>query len=114
MLAYIKMQTLRCYFTCRLLLAVLAALCCLPASAVILLGWDSDANFVAQSANMPSIVISSAFPSASSSPSLARNLQRAHAWSQHGSPTPIYYITPSRQSSLQSNVARAQAFRQNP
>jgi hypothetical protein len=74
---------------------------------------DSDSRFTYQSGNMTNIVITNAFPSASSSPALTRSLQRAHAWSHTGSPPSVYVANPSRQSTLQSNMARAHAFRQD-
>jgi hypothetical protein len=50
------------------------------------------------------------FPTGTSSPVLARNLQRAHRWS-HDDDATVLYWSPTRSTSLQSNMARARAFR---
>ena len=115
MLSYSKFQAEGLSHVYRFLIAFSIAMICLPASAVILLNFDTDTDsrFTYQSGNMTNIVITSAFPTASSSPALTRSLQRAHAWSHLGSPTLVYVTSPSRQSTLQSNMARANAFRQD-
>ena len=50
------------------------------------------------------------FPTGGSNPVLARNLQRAHRWSQEHD-TAILYWSPTHATSLQSNMARARVFR---
>ena len=115
MLSYTKFQAEGFSHVYRFFIAFSMAMFCLPASAVILLSFDTDTDsrYTYQSGNMTNIVINSAFPSASSSPALTRSLQRAHAWSNIGSPTPVYVTSPYRQSALHSNMARANAFRQD-
>ena len=95
----------------------------LPASSEILLlanGDDSTVRFWSSPAGMSGIVISSQVPSASTSPRLANNLQRAHAWSAYDSQAadsgaPLVFgsvnTAKDRQSAARANVARAQAFR---
>ena len=97
------------------MIALIFSAACLPASAVILFGFDTTTNtsFVAGYGSMPGLIISNDFPTGSSSPTLSRNLQRAHEWSKTDTETPVYSGITLRQTSLQSNMARAQAFRQN-
>jgi hypothetical protein len=108
-------QTNRVAYLFKSMLALMFSAACLPASAVILFGFDTTTNtsVVVGYSAMPGIIFSNDFPTGSSSPTLSRNLQRAHAWSKTDTETPVYSGITLRQTSLQSNMARAQAFRQN-
>ena len=72
---------------------------------------------------MSGIVIFSPVPSASASPQVARNLQRAHGWSAYKNQNnvtggPLVFggsgaVAMDRQGVARANVSRAQAFRQD-
>ena len=87
----------------------------LPSLAVIVLHLDlpDSYRFATPTSTMSTIVVSVPFPTGSTSPTLSRNLQRAHAWSNNDGQNSNYGIIQPRQTSLQSNMARAQAFRNN-
>ena len=96
-----------------------------PASSEIILQNQVDSLVVVRpkhSFPMSGIVIISRIPSASASPEVARNLQRAHDWSvyenQNFETDGSLLIggvgsVRDRQSVLRANVTRAQAFRMN-
>ena len=60
---------------------------------------------------LQNITFKSSFPTGTSNPRLARNLDRAHAWSQDESSNTVYLQPMLPMTSLQSNMARARAFR---
>ena len=99
----------------RSILGVVLFVFTLPSSAVVIfdLNYLDTFSYITPTSTMQSIVITAPFPTGSSSPSLSRNLQRAHAWSSYDGQNVNYLMTTPRQTSLQSNMARAQAFRQN-
>jgi hypothetical protein len=112
-----KMKLIHSIFLSTFLSATLAA------SAEIIFQSPS-ASFViirpSHSLTMSGIVIHAQVPSASASPQVARDLQRAHGWSiyekQNFETNELVVIggvglVGDRQSAVRTNVARAQAFR---
>lgn len=105
---------------CMLALCLLGA--ALPASAVIVLYAGDDTYLMANSphyvARMPRGSSLTAI-SASTSPQLSYNLRRAHAWSRSGGrdtwdlPASSVLVVNPRPTSIEANLARARAFRDN-
>lgn len=97
----------------------------LPTSAEILLETGGEGSAFRLSnfhVPMSGIIIFSPMPSASSSPSVANNLQRSHAWSAYkgqdiASAGSLVFggagVATDRQMAVRANVSRAQAFRQD-
>jgi len=107
----------------RLILSVLLLGTALPVCAEIIFQVGGEGSVIHLSnypASMSGIVIFSPLPSASASPQVARNLQRAHAWSAYNSQNnatggPLVFggtgAVTDRQAAARANVSRAQAFR---
>jgi hypothetical protein len=98
----------------------------LQASSEIILQAGGEASIIQlsnYSVPMSGIVIFSPVPSASTSPQVARNLQRAHGWSAYkdrnaATGGPLVFggtgaVAVDRQGVARANVSRAQAFRQD-
>lgn len=96
------------------------------ASAEIILQTGGETSIIQLSnytVPMSGIVIFSPVPSASASPQVARNLQRAHGWSAYKNQNnatggPLVFggtgaVAMDRQGVARANVSRAQAFRQD-
>lgn len=107
----------------QLILSVLLLGAMLPACAEIILPTGGEGSIILLSnypAPMSGIVILYPMPSASTSPQVAHNLQRAHAWSAYKSQNnatggPLVFggtgAVTDRQAAARANVSRAHAFR---
>jgi len=108
----------------RLILSVLLLGTMLPACADIILEAGGEGSIIRLS-NYPTpmsgiVILSTGVPSASASPQVARNLQRAHAWGAYKSQNnatggPLVFggtgAVTDRQAAVRANVSRAHAFR---